>query len=217
MINRLKKRKAKIKNTVRINLIIPIIAALIGATATLIATRLTIVSTQKMQIEFGNKQVKSLEGMIQGLTETFDSLKQETRFQENNAGTEYIKMVGANGWTDTGINIKIGQRVEITAYGSWGIWDEHPEIWPLVGPEGYLNELQIISTKSHWSYDYIHSLLPLPEAIIGSLIGRIGNSGPVHVGGSKQFIAGNSGSLYLGCNDWDMNNVGAVIAQITIK
>ncbi|MGB8658625.1 MAG: hypothetical protein WCE90_12715 [Candidatus Zixiibacteriota bacterium] len=210
-----KKRKTEIGDHVK-GILIPILAALIGASATLIATWITIVSSQKTQLKLRTELIEDLENRIRGITETVNDLKRELHGKREDQKEELIKLIGANGWTDTGLELIPGQQLEISAYGSWSIWYEHPEIWPLVGPEGYTKERQIISTKSHWSYEYIHSLLPLPDTTIGLLIGRIGAIYTFPVGEHTRITIKNSGPLFLGCNDWDMNNAGSVVAKITV-
>ncbi len=129
--------------------------------------------------------------------------------------TAVTAVVDANGWTSTGIELSKGQIVAITAAGTWSIWDDQPGIWPLTGPNGYINDREI-TERHHWDYEYTMTLVPLPTAHLGALIGKVGDHVFLVGAGVVQQIE-ETGILYLGCNDHDVNNIGSMVAEITIR
>ncbi len=96
-------------------------------------------------------------------------------------------ITGANAWTDTGLDLKPGDTLRITASGTV----QYPGAKPS-GPEGL---------GRSWT-DLIRQL-PLNEAGRGSLIGRIGDSAAARaflVGPRTEHRAPIGGRLYLGIN-----------------
>ena len=116
------------------------------------------------------------------------------------------------GWLDTEIPIEAGQPVTLVATGSIqyrrpaNIGPEHPTE---VGPQGtYL-----------FDDGEQNKPFPLPVGALGPapaycLIGRIGSGKPFFVGRQISFVAGESGSLQLGVNDYDLSdNSGHFLVQ----
>lgn len=117
-------------------------------------------------------------------------------------------------WVDTGVDVKAGEPLTITAQGRLRITrlqkrkdDSQYE----VGPEGtffYGDELQ-------------HSEFPLAAAGKGPspcfcLIGRIGYGPAFFVGPGKSWVAEESGRVYLGINDFEPSgNQGEFYAEVT--
>lgn len=83
-------------------------------------------------------------------------------------------------WCDTGINVRRGQRIAISAQGRWNYRSE-----PAFGPAG--------------SGERIDTTL-LPRAPLAALIGRVGNE-VFLVGQGGQSQAASEGRLYLSIND----------------
>ncbi len=108
-----------------------------------------------------------------------------------------INFIPNIGWFDSGIGVEIGDVFSIVAEGLVNPCtncDNHP----FVGPEGLVergtaNDLDLI--------------LPLPNATVGSLIGRIGDEGePFYIGIGGAFTASNSGTLQFRINDEPIGN-----------
>lgn len=105
---------------------------------------------------------------------------------------------------ETGIQIAAGQRVIIEyVSGSWRA-STRPE-WPFVGPSG---DPQVTSKET----------FPVPDVMIMSLIGGIGD-GPAFVIGSRiEFESTQNGLLWLGANDDNFaDNEGRLIVQVTVR
>ena len=95
--------------------------------------------------------------------------------------------VGAAGWVDTGIDLKAGDTVKISAAGTLRFLNAKP-----AGPEGL---------QRGWA-DLIRQL-PVNDVGRGALVGRISNSAaarPFLIGPRTERKAGIPGRLYLGVN-----------------
>ena len=101
-------------------------------------------------------------------------------------------------WQNTGQFMENGDRVNITAHGSWS---NAPEVNAWSGPEG----------SALWPPE-------VPGIPGGALMAKIGHAGkPFHIGTTKTFTAQDYGMLYLAMNDsfnWLFNNKGEVQAEI---
>ncbi len=97
-------------------------------------------------------------------------------------------------WTNTGIELRRGERVSVCAFGRWTI----DRAGPHHGPEGQ-------SVK-------------LGSCAFGSLVASIGLSykGPTHcIGRAGQLVAERDGILFIGQNDGILeDNLGSVVATI---
>lgn len=105
-------------------------------------------------------------------------------------------------WTDTGVEVEVGDVVEVTSSGEIVHDTSQPEA---VGPDGDTRtDLRIYNV--------------VPDVNHAALIGRIGDdpAPPFLVGASKQWVADRSGHLYLGINDVGVgNNTGSFTSIVT--
>jgi hypothetical protein len=117
-----------------------------------------------------------------------------------------VVVPGTEQWTDTGIDLSIGDSVLIEADGA--ITPSKGDV-PLHGPDGVPNRPDA----------RVFNLEGVEEANHNSLIGRIGESGALFLVGSQlQFEAGTEGRLFLGMNDTGVgNNAGEFTATITMN
>jgi hypothetical protein len=102
-----------------------------------------------------------------------------------------FEVPGASFWVDTGLDIKAGETVQVTATGNITYASAIGEI----GPEG---------RRRGWRE--LFKSLPLNNANLGALIGRIGeqdNSRPFLIGPKAQNRAAVSGRLFLAINQSD--------------
>jgi len=112
-----------------------------------------------------------------------------------------VTVSGRQAWTDTGIDIKKGQHITLTASGT--VWANGTVYG---GPDGILNRPDwdtycVVKGKPH-------------EA----LIMKIGNGTPFFVGSSFSYTAEQNGRIYLGVNDNDLgNNKGEFIANLSVS
>ena len=121
-------------------------------------------------------------------------------------GPVSVVVPGTEQWTDTGIDLSIGDGVLIEADGAVtpSTRDE-----PLFGPDG------VPDRPSARAFN----VEGLEGANHNSLIGRIGEAGaPFLVGSQHLFEADTGGRLFLGINDSGVgNNAGEFIAAITVN
>jgi len=102
--------------------------------------------------------------------------------------TKSFTLAGSSVWTDTGISLKPGQRVTVTAQGSLRYSDAKADN----GPEGLARNFK----------DLIR-ILPENGSGRGALIGRIGDADiaqPFAIGAKKDVVAPVEGKLALGIN-----------------
>jgi Ca2+-binding EF-hand superfamily protein len=89
-------------------------------------------------------------------------------------------------WVDTGIDLRVNDLVDITATG---------RIYYAPGSEQYADPNGATGRPATPE-------APIPYQDIGSLVGKVGNTGPFIVGANMQnFRAGNTGRLFLRVND----------------
>jgi hypothetical protein len=97
-------------------------------------------------------------------------------------------------WQSTGLYLNVGDRVDLTAQGQWSY---SPEAG-FHGPAG-----------GRWAPSYY----PLPTALGGALLGRVGETGDVFfVGPRAVFSPSQAGLLYLGINDDLLGDNSGVLA-----
>jgi hypothetical protein len=108
-----------------------------------------------------------------------------------------IRVEGTQAWTDTGINVRRGQRIGFTTTGQVAFRGNE-----MVGPDGSPTENR--------------QGLPVGSLGVGALIGRVGNGAPFPIGSNAQLIAmPAAGRLYLGINDTGTgDNSGAFMVTI---
>jgi len=121
-----------------------------------------------------------------------------------------VSTIGANGgtisvpsnqqWVATGLNVRKGDSLTITATGTVQLSGDADDT---ATPTG--------STKGRYAQN-----APLPAVLAGGLIGKIGNGKPFGIGSNATFSAPDTGQLFLGVNDDGMgDNQGAY--QVTIQ
>ncbi len=100
-----------------------------------------------------------------------------------------VTVEAGDGWTDTGIAVAAGEQLTITYIsGEWSPWPGGQ--YDAIGSGGDpLCRCNVVMGVSH-----------------AALIGRIGNTQPFLVGTEYQHTIGESGTLYLGINDVDIND-----------
>jgi len=102
-------------------------------------------------------------------------------------------------WTPTGITVRRGETVRITADGEIRI-------------SGDSNDRATASGVVNQRFD---AGAPLPRTLAGALIGRIGNGQPFGIGTSATIQAPANGQLFLGINDSNVSdNDGAFQVSI---
>lgn len=114
----------------------------------------------------------------------------------NNAGkaaaapisTKQLTLEGKTVWTDTGVTLKAGERIIVTATGSLQYQDAKTD----TGPDGLTR-----------GYKDLLRILPFNAAGRGALIAKIGDpdyAEPFLVGPKKDMVSPIDGKLYLGIN-----------------
>jgi hypothetical protein len=113
-------------------------------------------------------------------------------------------------WTDTGIDVRSGDLLEITASGranASGVSTDAAYKW--VGPEGwgYAPEFNNGQTGERMRWVYVLG----SDSSLMCLTGKVGNGTPFKVGSNYTFTAEDNGRLYLGVNDVISDYKGNVI------
>ena len=139
---------------------------------------------------------------------------QPVSFQQE-AEPNPVFVVAANqAWTDTGLEIREGQALTITASGHivakcedrWGQGNQTQ-----VGPEGTYFVNTAIADQRFPMSSGSHGPAPC-----FALIGKIGDSEPFFIGRGKSWEATHSGRLVLGINDFDVElNSGEFTAEVS--
>jgi len=115
--------------------------------------------------------------------------------------TKTITVSAQRMWTDTNLQLTIGDLVEINASGrvnASGVSTDAAYKW--VGPDGwgYSPEFRNGQTGEQMKWVYVLG----PGTSLMCLTGKIGRSGrPFKIGSHYSFTAQESGTLYLGAND----------------
>jgi hypothetical protein len=99
--------------------------------------------------------------------------------------TGQIRVPGNSDWVSTRISVRQGQRIDIRSSGQVRLSSDPTDT---AGPAG--------SDKGR-----VASTSPLPSALAGALIGRVGNGAPFGIGNQSSFSAPASGLLFLRVND----------------
>jgi len=130
------------------------------------------------------------------------------------AATSLFTVYASRGWNNTGLNIGIGDLVQIEYQsGLWTYWPGKIAPFDANGNPGRYICAELIEASS--------CVEPLPEANKGSLIARIGATKPIHVGNQRAFRAANAGLLELSMNDSKLasdfsKDEGSVVVRTTI-
>jgi hypothetical protein len=108
---------------------------------------------------------------------------------ENVPETKSVTVEAEDGWTDTHIAVEAGNQLAITYIsGEWSPWPGGQ--YDAIGSGGDpLCRCNVVMGVSH-----------------AALIGRIGDNQPFLVGTEYQHTIGESGTLYLGINDVDIDD-----------
>jgi hypothetical protein len=121
--------------------------------------------------------------------------------------TQRRAVPGSTEWTDTGITVRAGDQLSITAAGQVYV----SAVSANEGPGGNP------ACTPYPTYPAQSGQFPAPDLPCWSLIGRIGSGTPFEVGSSTQLTAA-SGDLYLGVNDDSFTgNSGSWSATITVR
>ena len=121
------------------------------------------------------------------------------RFGTAGTAGRLIAVAADRQWTDTGINVAAGQTVTISADGRIRLARDTQDFVTAAGADARVADAT------------------MPNAPIGGLVARFGNSAPVFVGQSRTFRASRAGRLFLGPNDsfWD-DNTGQFNATVDV-
>ena len=116
-------------------------------------------------------------------------------------------------WTDTGINLRAGDSVSVTATGLVAV--ETGGRIPPKAPGGFAPDCRAAASI----YGGRFGIFPAPQLPCWSLIGRIGGNGIIfEVGARGAFQARSDGRLLLGINDDSLtNNSGFWTAAVTVQ
>jgi len=106
-------------------------------------------------------------------------------------------------WTDTGIDVRLTERISLVATGQIQLSSERTDV---AGPQGSPSGQRIAGA-------------PVPQAVAGVLIARIGDSEPFDVGTRTAPVrAPRNGRLFLGVNDSrTADNQGAFRVEVTVE
>ena len=119
-------------------------------------------------------------------------------------GPKTVHVDGATAWTDTGVVLKVGDNVSITATGT---------VFPNTGDRSF-----VASPDGVPNHPEIQQFNVVPGVDHSGLIGKVGTDGsPFVVGHEDHFNATVAGPLSLGINDRGLdNNDGAFTARVTV-
>ena len=117
-----------------------------------------------------------------------------------------VVVPGTEPWTDTGVDLSVGDTVLIEADGAVTPAENSESLY---GPDGVPDRPSA----------RVFNIDGLEEENHNGLIGRIGEGGaPFRVGSELQYTAETDGRLFLGVNDSDVaNNAGEFTATITVN
>lgn len=116
-----------------------------------------------------------------------------------NVSATGIRVPANASWTPTNIVVRRGQRLSFSVSGQINLSDDAGDV---AISAGSLNGRRAAGS-------------PLPNALAGALIGRIGNSAPFPIGNMAQVEMPAAGQLFLGINDDHVNdNRGEFVVEI---
>lgn len=121
------------------------------------------------------------------------------------SSTYTVTVRGIEPWTDTSIDVSVGDKVDLTASGTIRNNAGNPNI----SPDGqYADGYGPIAPCPY--------VVPLPTTACWSLIARLDEGSPFAVGSGASFTATSSGRLFLGVNDeFFADNSGAWTVDVT--
>jgi hypothetical protein len=142
----------------------------------------------------------------------FFAVRGRARAQEAAAGpsgkaraSQEVQLTGDSSWVDTGLDVHAGERVVFAASGSMRYADQQSDTTPAGIARGFKDLLRV---------------LPFNDAGRGAVIGRVGDKDfaePFLVGTKRDFVAPNSGRLFVAVNQTtnDTGN-GTYTVEITV-
>lgn len=135
---------------------------------------------------------------------TYLAIPIEQMEPSTNANEQIVIHVGGGQiWTDTGVALRVGDTVTVVGVGLMKLMPEsHVPRVPAMSPAGY--QPDCASANQQFDTSTVNPLkdVPLPTAPCWSLIGRMGDSGPVFEVGQVHVIrVTEAGELYLGVNE----------------
>jgi hypothetical protein len=107
----------------------------------------------------------------------------------------------ASEWIDLGVALKPGQTYTIVATGTVNLWPRCAEEKAAKGFPNLNCALVEVDPSGSTGFDPAASGFPLPGALVGSLIARIGDGSAFLVGKGGKFTATEGGSLFVRIND----------------
>jgi hypothetical protein len=124
-------------------------------------------------------------------------------------GTIHVRVAGNQAWTDTGIDVNIGDTVHVGTAGSVGLAKDRRI--PAQSPDG--------SSPNCSAFGQNPAAYPAPQLPCWSLIGRIGPSGPILAIGTKRVLKVTTpGRLFFGINDNGVQgNSGVWTALVVVQ
>lgn len=113
-----------------------------------------------------------------------------------------VRVAGTAGWVNTGINVSQGQTLLFNTTGEVRLSTASDDV---AGSAG--------SKKGRYAPN-----APLPSALAGALIGRIGNGVPFAIGNQTSIAAPGTGTLWLAVNDDGLgDNAGEFGVDVTAQ
>jgi hypothetical protein len=110
-----------------------------------------------------------------------------------------IRVPANAGWVPTNITVRRGDRISFSVSGQIELSDESGDSAVAGG--------SVRGRRAAGS--------PIPDALAGALIGRVGNSGPIAIGDQAQVTMPAAGQLFLGVNDDHVgDNRGEFVVQV---
>lgn len=159
--------------------------------------------------------------------ELLSGLFSRTPFQ--NIQHQTVVLANTPQWTATGIALRKGDVVSITATGvikcispfRTGFYTGSPDgVEDAISPTGHVNPSQL--TKSYRRAGFSPSLYVLPDEPINCLIGKVGIGDAFGIGSNETYTVRQDGELFLGINQlWKSgawrNNSGQITVNLIIK
>jgi hypothetical protein len=137
--------------------------------------------------------IASLIGIVAGVV----TIVQFVRGNDSIAPEKHALVMPANvEWYNTGINLKAGQTILITASGKVNTWDGRPE-GDTISPDGQDHNPPC---SPHPELDNKDVCLINGE-LWGTLVGKIGQGEPFKIGTSVEVVVAQTGTLFLAVND----------------
>jgi hypothetical protein len=113
-----------------------------------------------------------------------------------------VRVGGTAGWVNTGINVSQGQMLLFNSTGEVRLSTAGDDV---AGPAG--------SKKGRYATN-----APIPSALAGALVGRIGNGVPFAIGNQTSLAAPGTGTLWLAVNDDGLgDNAGEFGVDVTAQ